>query len=68
MFVILLGYLFSVSHVFCFTNPAGGTCMCLEGKNICKIIVIMINGSSHELLKIKIMGALLVICYIYLPK
>jgi hypothetical protein len=60
MFAILLGYLFSVSHVFCFTNPAGGTCMCLEGKIICKRIVIVINDSSHELLKIKNMGALMV--------
>jgi hypothetical protein len=49
MFAILLGYLLSVSHVFCFTNPAGGTCMCLEGKIICKRIVIVINDSSHEL-------------------
>jgi hypothetical protein len=60
MFAILLGYLLSVSHVFCFTNPAGGTCMCLEGKIICKRIVIVINDSSHELLKIKNMGALMV--------
>jgi hypothetical protein len=66
MFAILLGYLLSVSHVFCFTNPAGGTCMCLEGKIICKRIVIVINDSSHELLKIKNMGALMVDFFIFI--